>query len=331
LESRKKDHIDMAFLSHIKTEDNDRRFFYEPLLSAHPVNDPEPVAFLNRKLKYPMWVSSMTGGTELAGKINSNLARACREFGMGMGLGSCRIILDDDTFFQDFNMRPIIGPDLPLLANLGIAQLEMLISKGELGKVERLVDRLQADGIIIHVNPLQEWMQPEGDRLLRKPVDSINDLLLKTKLKVVVKEVGQGMGPESLLELLKLPLAAIEFGAFGGTNFAKLELLRNNQLEQEVFGSISHIGHSAIDMLGFINEIESLHQEIKCRQLIISGGVKSFLDGFYLIGKSKLPAIYGQASGMLKYARESYEELKQYVTLQTKGFRLAQSYLRIRE
>ena len=114
----------------------DDRFYYEPLLSAHP-SETNPVGFLGKKLRAPIWVSSMTGGTELARKINTNLARACREFGMGMGLGSCRSLLDRDEYLGDFNVRELIGDELPFYANLGIAQVEQLIKGGATEKVAR--------------------------------------------------------------------------------------------------------------------------------------------------------------------------------------------------
>ncbi|MFN8208209.1 MAG: hypothetical protein U0T82_12490 [Bacteroidales bacterium] len=330
MESRKRDHIDLAFNSQVSAAENDKRFWYEPLLAEHPSMKPKPLSFLGRELQVPFWVSSMTGGTQLAGKINTNLARACREFGMGMGLGSCRIIMEDDTHFNDFNMRPIIGPDLPLWANLGIAQLEELLDQGKTNLIVQLVQRLQADGIIIHVNPMQEWLQPEGDRLRRPPLDSVKALLGKTSLQVIVKEVGQGMGPESLKQLIQLPLAAIEFAAFGGTNFSRLELLRNSLMEKEVLGSLVTTGHSAEEMLIFVNSLIDAIPEVKCRQLIISGGIKTYLDGYYLISKSKLPAVFGQASGMLKYARENYDELHAYVDALCRGYRMAESFLRVR-
>ena len=98
LEKRKKDHIEMALNSHTPGNMQDPRFHYEPMLAAHPDNTDLGIRILDRDLKVPMWVSSMTGGTREAGTINRNLARACREFGMGMGLGSCRILMDDERY-----------------------------------------------------------------------------------------------------------------------------------------------------------------------------------------------------------------------------------------
>jgi len=332
MEGRKKDHIDLAFDSQTLIKDIDTRFFYEPMLSAHPVNNIPETYFAGKRQKLPMWVSSMTGGTEMAGIINRNLARACREFGIGMGLGSCRIILNDDRHLPDFDMRDVIGDDLPFYANLGINQLEILIRDGQLDDLRGLIKRLRADGVMIHVNPFQEWFQPEGDRLEKPAIDSIQTLLGEVDFPVVVKEVGQGIGPESLRQLLGLPLAAIEFAAFGGTNFAKVELLRGETKQHELFESMTRIGHDALQMVNMVNQIVDNEPDmIRCRQLIISGGIKSFLDGYYLLKKSKLPAIYGQASGFLRHAMGDYGELKAYVESQVKGLQIAYAFLRVRE
>jgi len=116
--ARKRDHIELAFQSQINEGLLDKRFYYEPLLAGHPKHGSYPsFQFLGKTMRVPLWVSSMTGGTQLAHTINHNLARACREFGMGMGLGSCRSLLYTDDTLADFNVRKIIGDDLPLFAN----------------------------------------------------------------------------------------------------------------------------------------------------------------------------------------------------------------------
>ena len=323
---RKKDHIDLAFKARTSLEEIDRRFYYEPLMAKHPDSGIHPFPFLGKMLRAPVWVSSMTGGTGLAGQINRNLAMVCREFGLGMGLGSCRPILHNDEHFDDFDMRDTIGDDLPFYANLGIAQLEPMVLSGDISPVNRLVERLRADGLIIHVNPLQEWLQPEGDLFSQPPIDTIRTYLEMTGYPVIVKEVGQGMGPESLRSLLELPLEAIELAAFGGTNFAKVELMRSDEFKQQYFGPVSRIGHDAFEMVEMINDIVENNTQVRCRQIIISGGIGSFLDGYYLVNRCKLPAIYGQASGFLKYASQSYEELKKFVKYQVDGLKLATAY-----
>ncbi len=331
--SRKRDHIELAFNSQVEAGQLDRRFYYEPLLSGHPQKGVSAKStFLGKEMRVPIWVSSMTGGTELAYTINHNLARACRDFGMGMGLGSCRALLYSDDRLPDFDLRTTIGDDLPFYANLGIAQIEQLLERNETWKAEKMVDKLQADGLIIHINPFQEWLQPEGDHFSRSPLAIISEFLNHTKLPIIVKEVGQGMGIESLRALLQLPLEAIDFAASGGTNFALLELLRSDPKRQQNYQKLALIGHSNEDMVQMTNQlVEELGEDRKCGQIIISGGVKDFLDGYYLMNRLNLSSIYGQASGFLKHAQGDYEDLHAYVDAQVKGLNLAKAFLRIRQ
>lgn len=329
--SRKQDHIELAFESVVNAAQNDTRFQYEPLLSAHPSSEELPTSFLGKSMRLPLWVSSMTGGTELAGKINKNLAQACAEFGMGMGLGSCRNLLYEDTYFEDFNLRPIIGADLPFFANLGVAQVEELLRQGETARITDMVGKLAADGLIVHVNPLQEWLQPEGDRFKQSPLATIQELLEKVDIPIIVKEVGQGMGPESIRALMQLPIAALDFGALGGTNFSRLELQRANKERRQLFDNLSNVGHTASEMTNFVNTIlEEEKGRIQCDQVIISGGIRSFLDGWHLINSINTNAIYAQGSGFLAHARGDYQLLKNYVAGQAKGLALAQAYLKVK-
>lgn len=329
-ESRKKDHIDLAFRSQVLSAELDPRFYYEPILTAHPKpGSLTPFEFLGKTLRVPMWVSSMTGGTQLARKINQNLARVCAEFGMGMGLGSCRSLLSSDKHKDDFDVRSIIGDALPLYANLGIAQVEQLLNENKTDLISGLVYKLRADGLIIHVNPLQEWLQPEGDLIHHPPFEIIQQLLETIDVPLIVKEVGQGFGPGSLEALLSLPLAAIDFAANGGTNFSRLELFRSDEIQRDAYTPVVHLGHSAEDMVKWTNAIVN-KGDTKCREIIISGGIRHFLDGYYLTSLSKLNAIYGQASGFLKFARADYDILKHYTQLQIRGLELAQAFLKIR-
>ncbi|MCU0451821.1 MAG: isopentenyl-diphosphate delta-isomerase [Bernardetiaceae bacterium] len=331
--ARKQDHIELAFRSQVGQAHLDARFDYEPLLAAHPTDPLPPLEFLGYSLAAPLWISSMTGGTQMAGTINHNLARACGEFGFGMGLGSCRSLLYANTYFDDFNVRPLLGKKVPLYANLGVAQVDKLLVNNELSVLTDLVGRLQADGLIVHVNPTQEWLQPEGDQLLRPPLAVLDELLARTSLSIIVKEVGQGFGPASMRALLQMPLAAVDFAAGGGTNFALLELLRSDPSRRDAYEPLSRVGHTAEEMMRQANQIAAelrASGTLRCQQLIISGGVKDFLDGYYLTASSTLPAIYGQASAFLRHAREGYEPLRQYVGLQLQGLAYARAYLRLR-
>ncbi|MBA4409688.1 MAG: isopentenyl-diphosphate delta-isomerase [Bacteroidota bacterium] len=325
---RKLEHIKLALESQTRLAEQDLRFNYEPMLSPHPENPDLSIRFLGKTMKTPIWVSSMTGGTGVAQTINGNIARACREFGMGMGLGSCRKILFDKTHWTDFDFRDEIG-DQPFWANLGIAQVEELLSSKNIQAVIDLVGELRADGLIVHVNPLQEWFQPEGNRLKQSPLQTIKELLEQVQVKIIVKEVGQGFGPESLRQLLALPIEAIEFGAYGGTNFSKLEMLRGDQRKLEASLPFAFVGQSSSQMVGSVNQILKENPNPACRQLIISGGIQNALDGYYLTSKSQLPSVFGMASAVLKHASESYESLAGFLENQVQVLSLAKAYLKI--
>jgi isopentenyl-diphosphate delta-isomerase len=126
-------------------------------------------------------------------------------------------------------------------------------------------------------------------------------------------------------------LAAIDFAAAGGTNFAKLELLRDTEAKHLIFGQLAQVGHSAAEMVDFVNQaLIDLGDKVKCPGVIISGGVQNFLDGYYLINKLHMPAVYGQASGFLKHAQGDYETLRTYIAAQIEGLELAQAFLKVR-
>ena len=331
MNDRKEDHINQAFQARVDKAVADKRFNYEPLLAAHPVDRPAPFAFAGKTMRLPLWISSMTGGTAQAGVINRNLARACNEFGLGMGVGSCRILLEDERHFDDFNLRHIIGEASPFYANLGIAQLEQLLEEKAVDKISKLIDLLQADGIIIHINPLQEAFQPEGEVFKRPPIDTLQEFLETINTRVIVKEVGQGMGPESIERLLHLPIEAIEFGALGGTNFTLLELLRSKEKELTAFEAFGKIGHTAEEMTHMINNVVSKTNAYSCKQVIISGGITHILDGYNLQQICKLTSVIGMGSALLKLASGEYEVLRSYLQKVEKSYQLASTYLKIRK
>jgi len=328
---RKRDHIDMAFASSIGSDQLDHRFYYEPMLAGHPKEKASNFEFLGKEMRYPIWVSSMTGGTKWARTINHNLARMCGKHGFGMGLGSCRPLLEGKQHFKDFDVREFIGPSAPLFANIGIAQLQEMQASGTTDRLRVLMEQLRADGWIIHVNPMQEWLQPEGDRYYISPVETISRLLEDVEFPVIVKEVGHGFGPESLRALLQLPLAALDFGANGGTNFSKLEMMRSDKEKAKLYESLAFVGHSAEEMMAMSQSIvEELGSKCLCQSIIASGGVKSFLQGYYLVESSPLPAVYGQAAAFLKYARESFDAVDAYAQRQTEAYDLCRQLLTVR-
>jgi isopentenyl-diphosphate Delta-isomerase len=328
MKKRKTDHLNLALESQTGIATNDNRFIYEPLFSSHIQNDIPQITIAGKKQRVPLWVSSMTGGAEYAGVINKNLARACNEYGLGMGLGSCRVLLENNRYLSHFDLRKYLGDKVPFFANLGISQIEKSIRTQTVQQVVDMVNRLKADGLIIHINPLQELLQPEGDVIEVPPIDTIHEFQRLAAIPLIVKEVGQGLGYESLKALLQLPLEAVEFGAYGGTNFARIELERSLPMKKKLFEPLAYVGNDAYSMMDWVNQIVE-SGEVNTKALIVSGGLKTYLDGYYFLQKSKLPAVYGHASAFLAYAREDYEQLSEFVSYQLKGLQTAYSYLRL--
>jgi isopentenyl-diphosphate delta-isomerase len=151
------------------------------------------------------------------------------------------------------------------------------------------------------------------------------------KYPIIVKEVGHGMGFYSLSALMELPLLAIDFAANGGTNFSKIELSRTtDDSRKHIYDDLAQIGHSAEEMVNYVNIYLSLGRECACKKFIISGGVKTFLDGYYHINKIMAPAVYGQAAPLLQYAMGDYEPLQNHLHLHIEGLKLAYALLKVK-
>lgn len=343
-ESRKRDHIDLAFKSRPIQKMQLGELFYEPLFSSHPSSSDEKISieFMGHKFLGPLWISSMTGGTGIAKNINKNLALCCGEFGFGMGLGSCRSLLSEDGFsknFNDFNVKQYMGK-APLFSNFGIAQLEQSLLDGSIDRVFEITDKLHADGLIIHVNPLQEWAQPEGDRYKKPAIETIKEVLELSQIPIIVKEVGQGFGPKSIASLCELPLAAIELAGFGGTNFTNIELNRpcppkyqsstrrygQDSGKKTAINNFGQIGHDIEEMLIFIKQIDPA--SMKCKNFILSGGIQDPLTGFKHMMNCPYPALMGMASEFLKHAMGDYQELRNFILDINDQLAMAKSFIR---
>ncbi len=318
--SRKDDHIDLAIASQHNFRDD--RFEYEPMYGVHPDFKPDPFIFLGKKMNYPFWISSMTGGGSDSKKYNEIFASVCGDLGLGMGLGSCRALMEDQSLIKDFDLRSLLGPEAPFFMNLGIAQIAELISNGELNKLNDVLGALQADGLIVHINPLQEFFQPEGDLIVERPIDIVEKLKMKFLGTIVVKEIGQGMGSRSLKALSDLEIDGLELAGFGGTNFTKLEQIRTKSPENEF--EFQSVGEPAIEMIRCLNELKS------SMDIIISGGMNDPLEAYYHQSLCNNNSVIGQAHKVLEMAQLGRENLKTYITRFVLKMRLAQNYLTIK-
>ncbi len=174
--------------------------------------------FLGVRLRAPLIVSAMTGGTERARVVNERLAAAAARLGLAMALGSGRALLEDPSLLPTY--RTPARPPL-LLANLGAVQLRLGLAAVD---AERLVELVGADGLILHLNPVQEAVQPGGDTTFGGLADAIGDLVVRLAPRpVIVKEVGFGLDPRDVELLVSAGVAAVDVAGAGGTNWATVE------------------------------------------------------------------------------------------------------------
>jgi len=172
-----------------------------------------------RQLAAPLLVSCMTGGTSEAREINRTLARVVQANGLAMGLGSGRVLLEHPELADTFDVRPI-APDALLFANLGAVQLNRGCGVDE---CRRLVDLLQADALVLHLNALQEALQPDGDTCFRGLSTRIAEVCSRLGKPVIVKEVGWGIAADMVEELFAAGVAAVDVAGAGGTSWSEVE------------------------------------------------------------------------------------------------------------
>jgi isopentenyl-diphosphate delta-isomerase len=178
---------------------------------------------LGKRLRAPIVVGAMTGGTPRAAELNRRLARAAARSGVGMALGSQRAMIVDETLASTFVVRDA-APDLPLLfGNVGAVQLNYGV---DAAAVHRALVAVGADALNLHLNPLQEAIQPEGDTRFSALAGKMATFIGELGLPCFAKEVGAGIGPRAAEKLAALPLAGVEVAGVGGTSWAKVESFR---------------------------------------------------------------------------------------------------------
>jgi len=179
--------------------------------------------FLGKTLTMPLLISSMTGGVTESEKINQNLALAAQETGIAMGLGSMRAAIEDESIVHSFKVRNF-GPDILLFANLGAVQLNYGYGVKECRKA---VELAEADGLILHLNPLQEALQPEGQTNFAGLLNKIEQVCGQLPVPVIVKEVGWGISEAVTRQLKNAGVAAIDVAGAGGTSWSQVEMYRS--------------------------------------------------------------------------------------------------------
>ena len=224
--SRKSDHIRINLEQDVRSGLTTGLERYRFLHQALPEIDLDEVdltlTMFGKQLQAPLLISSMTGGTEQAAVINQTLAASAQTNRIAMGLGSQRVSLDDPSLNYSFDVRKL-APDILLFANIGAVQLNYQYTVDDCRKA---VETSGADALILHLNSLQEALQPEGDTHFSGLLRKIEGVCQKISVPVVVKEVGWGISGSCARQLASAGVTAVDVAGAGGTSWSQVEMHR---------------------------------------------------------------------------------------------------------
>lgn len=231
------------------------------------------VSFLGKTLSFPLLVSSMTGGdsAEIV-RINHNLASAAEQCGVAMAVGSQRVMFSTSAARNSFDLRHL-APSVPLLSNLGAVQLNLGFGIKE---CQEAVDILQADGLYLHLNPLQEAVQPEGDRNFANLNQRISDVVRELSVPVLLKEVGSGMSKADIASGVAAGVRHFDVAGRGGTSWSRIEYHRTNDNEDDLGLQFQDWGLTTVQSL----REATLYSESHAPDIVLiaSGGLRSGMD-----------------------------------------------------
>lgn len=252
--------------------------------------------FFGKEQPVPLLVSSMTGGTATAARINRNLALAAQELGLAMGVGSQRAAIEDPGLEDTFKIRQF-APDILVFANLGAVQLNYGFG---LEECRRAVDMIEAEALILHLNPLQEALQPEGNVNFRHLIKKIAKIRAGLAVPIIIKEVGWGISTDTARMLKEAGVDAIDVAGAGGTSWSQVEMARIEDPYQKQTASVfSGWGIPTAEAILNVRQIS------KDWPLIASGGLKTGIDVAKCLALGANMA--GMAGTFLKAANKSPE------------------------
>lgn len=244
------------------------------------------VEFLGKVLSYPMMISALTGGYDGALEINQQLAEVCREEKVAMSVGSQRQTIENDHYLESFRVVRKIASEGVIIGNIGAAQVSAI---NDISPFQKMVDLIQADAMAVHLNPLQEVLQPEGDTKFKGVLKGIERLVKELKVPIIVKEVGCGISEKVAKKLVNAGVAYIEISGAGGTSWAGIESYR---------GAKKHLALSFWDWgIPTARSLEMV-RKVKGARIIASGGIE---DGITIAKALALGAeLCGSALPLLK-------------------------------
>jgi isopentenyl-diphosphate delta-isomerase len=275
------------------------------------------VELFGKRVHTPLLISSMTGGTEQAAFINRNLAEAAQAQHVAMGVGSQRAGIEHASARQTFRVRDV-APDILLFANLGAVQFNYGYT---VDQCRRAVEMIDADALILHLNPLQEAVQPEGDVNWRGLLGKIADVCARLEKPVIVKEVGWGISAQTARRLIEAGVSAIDVAGAGGTSWSQVEMHRApTERLRRLAGAFADWG---------IPTAESLVAAVQARAELGRADVHLFASGGIRTGQDIVKCValgadlVGLASPFLKAAMESAEAVIEEMELLTAEARIA--------
>ncbi|HEY5616239.1 MAG TPA: type 2 isopentenyl-diphosphate Delta-isomerase [Bacteroidota bacterium] len=282
--SRKQQHVEITLSKDVsfrsKTAGFERWEFLHNALPELNFSDLDTsVSFLGKRLSFPLIVSSMTGGYADAARINRGLAEVCAEKGLAMGVGSQRQAIENSTFHRTFSVVREAAPDIAVFGNIGAAEVARL---KDATPVLRLIDLVRADGFAVHLNPLQEFLQPEGSTDFRGVLNGIAMLVKRLSVPVIVKEIGAGISAHVAKRLIEVGVSIIDVAGSGGTSWAGVEILRRNGASQGKKKTVRSFADAfwdwGIPTVDALRQVTSLRQQTPSLTVIASGGLHNGLD-----------------------------------------------------
>lgn len=270
METRKRRHIDVCLTEAVEyqsvTTGLERyQLPYNALTQTDLASVDLATDLLGSRLRAPVLIGPMTGGAELSGTINRNLAAAAQQLGIGMMLGSQRIMLDNGSASESFRVRDV-APDVLLIGNIGLAQLNEMV----VPDLVKALDRVGANAVAVHTNPLQEAMQHKGDTDFSGSIARLRDIAGSIGYPVILKEVGHGIGAAAAAELVDCPIAAVDVAGAGGTSWARVEqFVRYGEIR---FPALAEWG---IPTAQALLEVRHTLPDVS---LVASGGIRTGMD-----------------------------------------------------
>ncbi|MBN1168750.1 type 2 isopentenyl-diphosphate Delta-isomerase [Candidatus Woesebacteria bacterium] len=320
IQKRKLDHLQIAASAESQIGDTgflNYKFIHNPLPESDFDRIDTSTQFLDRIVKYPILISCMSGGIAEGETLNRNLAKAAQKYKIAMGFGSQRIAIEHSALVHLFEMRDV-APDIPLLANIGLVQLNYGFG---LKEFQKCVDMVEADALVVHINPIQEVIQPEGNRNWKGLLGKLSKIIDKLSVPVIAKEVGFGLSEDAVKRLYKVGVRYFDTSGWGGTNWAMVEGLRSKSNRElgELFSGWGIPTTESIKMCA--NFKGSLPDSERSKIKIIgSGGVRNGVDIAKAISLGS--DIVGIASPFAKAAMRSVSEVEKLIERYAKELKI---------